>query len=137
METQAKVVPRSTPEERRKFLNEWADQFPDGTIAAAQQALREAFEVTLKTSAISDIMKAARQRMKEHHRLLRRPPSFVSLPPVTENLTPTDQLVIATLSDLSPQAPGFVQALARLLQLAGIRKVEIRPDGTINVEATL
>lgn len=124
----------STKEERAKFLNEWALANPGASIAQARASLKDRFGMTMATHYIAETMRLARQIHDEDRRKKAATDAV--------GLTPTAATAVAesNASDKKPlQSPESIAIFARTMKLAGIRKIEIFPDGryTYEVESTL
>jgi hypothetical protein len=99
--------------QQRAWIEEWAKTNSDQTIRAAQEAMKERFGRSMCAQTISAVLKTARRKAD---------PAFA----------PKAHLALAEAPE-----PSFLQQLVAMVKASGIRKIEVRQDGTVSIEVSV
>jgi hypothetical protein len=111
----ASAQARATKVDRLKFLEAWALDNPLQTIEAAREAVRARFGISLGTKTLSDTLRNAKALWEAKRR------ESQELPPLA---------VPAGTDPIQVQVHAWAQGMRK----AGVRLIELMPDGHLRLE---
>lgn len=128
-----RVVITSTKDDRVRFLNEWAEQHPYGSIAQARKALIDKFGVSLGNDLMSEILRDWKALHDEAQKKAGREPAFTPEEP-TKDIEPTPMPATPTPEDGQLRTRSAIEIFVRTMRLNGIKSIVVHDDGTYDLQ---